>query len=97
MKRKSEKIEELKSLLNGDKEKTDFLCVDTFDCPAGYYRHDGKIISEAELNELGKDFHNTIIFGLKGEKDLPGKKVINVLSSESAEKLKNYLTDETKQ
>ena len=94
MKKKSEKIEEVKKLLNGGTEKQSVCICDTFDCEPGYYRYDGRIIDEIELEELKKDYDNTIIFILKEQKDIQGKaRIINVLSNESAEKLKDFLTE----
>ena len=85
---------EIRNLLNGVKEKQDVLIIDCYNCPPGYYRHNDKIISEAELNELKNDFHNTIIFVLAGSKSLNGgSNILNVTSQENAEKLKNFLTE----
>jgi hypothetical protein len=85
---------EIRNLLKGVKEKQDVLIIDSYNCDPGYYRHNDKIISEAELNELKKDFHNTVIFVLAGSKSLNGgANVINVTSRESAEKLKDFLIE----
>jgi len=55
---------EIRSLLNGDTTKQEIAIVDTYGCPPGYYRHNGKIISASELEDLKKDFNNTVIFKL---------------------------------
>ena len=52
------------SLLNGDTTKQEIVVVDTYGCPPGYYRHEGRIINEAELSELKKFYQNIIIFML---------------------------------
>lgn len=85
---------QLRELLNpGEKQKQDILIIDSYNCDPGYYRHNDKIISEAELNELKKSYHNTIIFVLAGSKSIDGgSNVINVPTLENAEKLKEFLT-----
>ena len=89
---RTEKINEIIDLLSGD-QKQDVIIFDTYNCNPGYYRHDGKTINEAELEELKRNSNKTIIFVQAGQRGLSGgAKVLNVTSKESAGKLKNFLT-----
>ena len=91
---KFDRKKEIRELLNpGIKEKQDILIIDSYNCNPGFYRHNDKIISEAELNGLKKNYHNTIIFVMAGSKSLDGgSNILNVPSLVNAEKLKNFLT-----
>ena len=53
------------ALLNGDTTKQEITICDTYNCEPGFYRHEGKVINEAELSELKKYYNNTVIFMLK--------------------------------
>ena len=59
MKRKSEKIEEVKNLLNGSEAKQQVIIFTESETP-GIFEYDGKIVSKAEMDELAKGYENVI-------------------------------------
>jgi hypothetical protein len=82
--------DQIRDLLIGKKTKQDVLVVSAADEP-GFYNYRDNLIDEAALDELKKDFHNTVIF-VRTKKDLTGgANVFNVTSVENAEKLKDFL------
>jgi hypothetical protein len=61
---------EIHSLINGQKKRKDILVCDTYNCEPGFYRHNGKTISEAELIELKKGYNQSVVFNLAKDKKI---------------------------
>ena len=53
--------DEISELLAGTKRKKDLIIVDTYKCEPGFYRHNGKVISTAELEKLSSETNKLII------------------------------------
>jgi hypothetical protein len=81
---------EIEILLSGVKNKGGITIADTYNCPEGFYRYDGMIVSSIEFEALTKGFDKVVIFSLAGHEVKSDKEeILNVTvdSPETAETL----------
>jgi len=48
-------------LLSGEQPKQDIIIIDDYKCDPGFYRYQGRIISELEKDELSKQCNKLVI------------------------------------